>query len=95
MAGKMIPLTLATVAVTLAFAVPAGAQGSMIPECLESKALCQPVGSKPAGESPKARMCGCGLSQRTTATEPGEPVTTSCSEGSPSRVKRAHFGPSH
>jgi hypothetical protein len=22
----------------------------MIPECLESKALCQPVGSKPAGK---------------------------------------------
>jgi hypothetical protein len=50
MTGKMIPLTLATFAVTLAFAVPAGAQGSMIPECLESKALCQPVGSKPAGK---------------------------------------------
>ena len=50
MAGKMIPLTLATVGVTLAFAVPAGAQGSMIPECLESKALCQPVESKPTGK---------------------------------------------
>ena len=50
MTGKMIPLTLATVGAALAFAVPAGAQSSMIPECLESKALCQPAGSKPASK---------------------------------------------
>ena len=48
MTGKMIPLTLATASAALAFAVPAGAGGSMIPECLETPALCQPVGSKPA-----------------------------------------------
>lgn len=50
MTGKMIPLTLASVGAALAFAVPAGAQGSMIPECLESKALCQPASSKPPGK---------------------------------------------
>jgi hypothetical protein len=50
MTGKTIPVTLATVVAALAFAVPAGAQGSMIPECLETPALCQPVGSKPAGK---------------------------------------------
>ena len=47
MTRKTIPLTLATVGAALAFAVPAGAGGSMIPECRESPELCQPAGSKP------------------------------------------------
>ena len=50
MTGKTIPAILATVGAALAFAVPVGAQGSMIPECRETPALCQPVGSKPAGK---------------------------------------------
>ena len=50
MTGKMIPLTLATIGAALAFAAPAGAGGSAIPECLESPGLCQPAGSKPTGK---------------------------------------------
>ena len=50
MTGKMIPL--ATVAAALAFAAPANAGGSAIPECLQTPALCQPVASKPA-EKPR------------------------------------------
>ena len=53
MTGKLIPLTLATVGAALAVAVPAGARGSMIPECLDSKVLCEPSGSKPAGKPRK------------------------------------------
>jgi hypothetical protein len=49
MTGKTIPVTLASVGAALAFAVPAGAQGSMIPECRETPSLCQP-GSQPAGK---------------------------------------------
>jgi hypothetical protein len=47
MTRKTIPLTLATVGAALVFAVPAGAGGSMIPECRESPGLCQPASSKP------------------------------------------------
>ena len=50
MTVKTIPLTLATVSAALAFAAPASAGGSMIPECQQSKALCQPTGSQPAGK---------------------------------------------
>ena len=49
MAGKLIPLTLSTLGAALAFAVPAGAQGSKIPECPASTTLCPAVGS-PATE---------------------------------------------
>jgi len=51
MTGKTIPLTLATIGAALAFSVPAGAQGSAIPECLDSPALCKPTVSKPAEKS--------------------------------------------
>lgn len=53
MTGK-IPLTIVTIGAALAFAAPAGAGGSMIPECLESPGLCQEVGSKP-GEKPQGQ----------------------------------------
>ena len=58
MTGKTIPVTLTIVGAALAFAVPAGAQGSMIPECRETPALSQPAGSEPAGEVQVARTCG-------------------------------------
>ena len=50
MIGKVIPLTLATVGAALAFAAPAGAAGSRIPECLDSEALCNQVGVEQAGQ---------------------------------------------
>ena len=47
---RKISFIIVTVVAALVFAVPAGARGSMIPECLESKALCEPAGSKPTGK---------------------------------------------
>ena len=50
MTRKLIPFTLATIGATLAFAAPAGAAGSRIPECLDVEALCQQVGFEQAGQ---------------------------------------------
>jgi anti-sigma factor RsiW len=57
MTRKAIPLTFATIGAALAFAAPAGAAGSRIPECLDSQALCQQVGVEQAGQpqGPNAR----------------------------------------
>jgi hypothetical protein len=49
MAGKSIPLTFATLGAALAFAIPAGAQGSKIPECSEPGVSCPPAGSTSTG----------------------------------------------
>jgi len=50
MTRKVIPLTFATIGAALAFAAPAGAAGSRIPECLDLEALCSQVGFAPAGQ---------------------------------------------